>query len=122
MVKLYLALAVAGLAVGAFAPRLAASAKPPPNPNDAVMAGIPWREKPGWHDPLSYPLSEYECMAEAIYFEARGESITGQEGVGHVILNRTRSQGFPQSVCGVTKQWGGWDIPVLLPCESDCLR
>ncbi len=106
MVKFYAILAVAGLGAGAFVPVLAAK-KPPPNPNDLVMASVPWRIKAGWKDPLSYPLSEYACMAEAIYFEARGEPETGQEGVGHVILNRTRSQGFPQSICGVIRQRGG---------------
>jgi spore germination cell wall hydrolase CwlJ-like protein len=41
------------------------------------------------------------CLATAIYFEARGESVKGQRAVGEVILARTRQAGRPKSVCGV---------------------
>lgn len=41
------------------------------------------------------------CLATAIYFEARGESMKGQRAVGEVILARTRQAGRPKSVCGV---------------------
>lgn len=43
-------------------------------------------------------------MAEAIYFEARGEPIAGQAAVGLVILERVRSGRYPSSVCGVISQ------------------
>lgn len=51
-------------------------------------------------------LNEHEvhCMAEAIYFEARGESLKGQEGVGYVVMNRVQSRHFPTTVCGVVYQ------------------
>jgi spore germination cell wall hydrolase CwlJ-like protein len=42
-----------------------------------------------------------ECLATAIYFEARGESAKGQRAVGEVILARTRQHGRPRTVCGV---------------------
>ncbi len=42
-----------------------------------------------------------KCLAEAIYFEARGTSASGQAAVGHVVLNRAESSEFPNSVCGV---------------------
>lgn len=45
-----------------------------------------------------------QCLAEAIYFEARGESSRGQMLVGQVILNRVESSRFPDSVCGVVYQ------------------
>ena len=38
---------------------------------------------------------EVECLADAIYFEARGESVGGQEAVAQVVLNRVRSGTFP---------------------------
>ena len=47
---------------------------------------------------------EHQCLAVAIYKEASGESIIGQKAVGHVVLNRVSSPGFPDSVCGVVKQ------------------
>ena len=48
--------------------------------------------------------SEMKCLAEAIYFEARGESIEGQYAVGEVIINRVLSDEFPNSVCGVISE------------------
>ena len=48
----------------------------------------------------------WACLAEAIYFEARGESIKGQFAVAEVILNRVDSRSFPDTVCGVITQGG----------------
>ena len=47
---------------------------------------------------------ERRCLATAIYFEARGESIEGQIAVGQVVLNRVRSPQFPETICGVVYQ------------------
>ncbi len=49
----------------------------------------------------------FRCLAEALYFEARGESIRGQFAVAEVILNRVESGRFPDSLCGVIKQGTG---------------
>jgi len=48
--------------------------------------------------------SEMRCLAGAIYFEARGESLAGQLAVGRVIINRAASGRFPKSYCGVVYQ------------------
>ncbi len=48
--------------------------------------------------------SEWRCLAEALYFEARGETLQGQFAVAEVILNRRDSGKFPSSVCGVVNQ------------------
>jgi hypothetical protein len=48
--------------------------------------------------------SELECLAGAIYFESKSESLTGQLAVGHVIANRAASGRFPSSYCGVVYQ------------------
>ncbi|WP_020180768.1 cell wall hydrolase [Methylopila sp. M107] len=45
-----------------------------------------------------------QCLAEAIYFEARGESKEGQYAVAQVVMNRTRSGYYPSDVCGVVYQ------------------
>jgi spore germination cell wall hydrolase CwlJ-like protein len=50
------------------------------------------------------PDREAECLAGAVYFEAKGESLDGQLAVAQTILNRTRSGRFPTSVCGVVMQ------------------
>lgn len=52
----------------------------------------------------SYSQRDVECMAEALYHEARGEGTRGQQAVAEVILNRVESRQFPSSVCGVINQ------------------
>ena len=47
---------------------------------------------------------ELECLAGAIYFEAKSETLAGQLAVGRVIVNRARSGRFPASYCGVVFQ------------------
>lgn len=47
---------------------------------------------------------QMRCLATAIYFEARGETLDGQLAVGRVIVNRTKSGRFPASYCGVVYQ------------------
>lgn len=51
-----------------------------------------------------YTENDLNCLAEALYFEARGESRKGQAAVAEVILNRVDSRAFPSSVCGVVNQ------------------
>jgi spore germination cell wall hydrolase CwlJ-like protein len=51
---------------------------------------------------------EFRCMATAIYFEARDESIKGQIAVGQVIMTRVRSSYYPNTICGVVYQ-GQWN-------------
>ncbi|MBM7068758.1 cell wall hydrolase [Actibacterium sp. 188UL27-1] len=51
--------------------------------------------------------AEWRCLAEALYFEARGESIKGQFAVAEVILNRVNSGLYPNTVCGVVHQGTG---------------
>ncbi len=52
---------------------------------------------------------EIECLALAIYFEARGEPGDGQVAVAHVVMNRVYDARYPKSVCGVVRQ-GGYAI------------
>lgn len=47
---------------------------------------------------------EVACMANAVYFEARGESFAGQFAVADVILNRVDSDAYPDTVCDVVHQ------------------
>ncbi len=47
---------------------------------------------------------EQRCLAEAVYFEARGESEQGQAAVAQVVLNRTKSGLYPSNICGVVYQ------------------
>ena len=47
---------------------------------------------------------ELHCLAGAIYFEAKSESLNGQLAVGRVIVARSKSGRFPNSYCGVVFQ------------------
>ncbi|MCE8555436.1 cell wall hydrolase [Ruegeria pomeroyi] len=50
---------------------------------------------------------QWQCLAEALYFEARGETVKGQFAVAEVILNRVESERFPNTPCGVIRQGTG---------------
>jgi spore germination cell wall hydrolase CwlJ-like protein len=45
-----------------------------------------------------------KCLAEAVYFESRGEPRRGQIAVAQVVLNRVFSGFYPSNVCGVVYQ------------------
>jgi spore germination cell wall hydrolase CwlJ-like protein len=45
-----------------------------------------------------------KCLAEAVYFEARGEAVRGQIAVAQVVMNRAFSGYYPNTVCGVVYQ------------------
>ena len=47
---------------------------------------------------------ENRCLAEAIYFEARGEPDEGQAAVAQVVLNRVSSGLYPPTICSVVYQ------------------
>lgn len=44
------------------------------------------------------------CLAQAIYYEASSEELSGQRAVAQVVLNRVRHPAFPNTVCGVVFQ------------------
>ena len=50
------------------------------------------------------PNGEEECLANAVYFEARGEPIEGQLAVAEVVLNRAASGKYPTGLCAVITQ------------------
>jgi len=45
-----------------------------------------------------------KCLADAVYFEARGEPVRGQIAVAQVVMNRVFSPFYPDNVCGVVYQ------------------
>jgi spore germination cell wall hydrolase CwlJ-like protein len=52
--------------------------------------------------------AELVCLAENVYFEARGEPLAGQHAVAEVTLNRVASPQFPDTVCDVVHEQR-WD-------------
>lgn len=99
-------------------------------------------------DPTADPTTPRECLAMALYHEARGEPIEGQVAVGNVILNRVDSSYHPDTVCDVVyknahrknacqfsfacdglsdrpKEGGAWEkklaiAEALLSCDDEC--
>jgi hypothetical protein len=82
------------------------------NSDDSVASEAGVLQRAGW--PLyalvdrfsaGAPLTdEANCIAVAVYHEARGESLEGQIAVAKVIMNRAASGKYPTSWCGVVKQ------------------
>jgi N-acetylmuramoyl-L-alanine amidase len=78
----------------------------------AIATEASWLQRNGW--PLyalvdrysaGAPLDEQaNCIAVAVYHEARGETLEGQLAVARVIMNRAVSGRYPASWCGVVKQ------------------
>jgi spore germination cell wall hydrolase CwlJ-like protein len=48
--------------------------------------------------------AETRCLAGAVYFESKGESLAGQLAVARVVLARANSGRFPSTICGVVYQ------------------
>jgi spore germination cell wall hydrolase CwlJ-like protein len=49
-------------------------------------------------------MRSLDCLAQAVYYEARSESEGGQRAVAQVVLNRVRHPAWPDTVCGVVYQ------------------
>lgn len=96
----------------AIASPAAASVAPILSADQAVARDAGILQRAGW--PLyalvdrfsaGAPLTdEANCIAVAVYHEARGESLEGQMAVAKVIMNRAASGKYPASWCGVVKQ------------------
>jgi len=47
--------------------------------------------------------SNRECLAQALFAEARGETKAGAKAVGEVIMNRVKDTRYPHTICGVVR-------------------
>jgi spore germination cell wall hydrolase CwlJ-like protein len=56
------------------------------------------------HATTETPDREQECLAKAVYFEARSEPIEGQLAVAEVVMNRAASGRYPTDLCAVITQ------------------
>lgn len=71
------------------------------NPDDHKWAATPL-------PPHVFSEKEQQCLAQGIYFEARGEPVKGQAAVAQVILNRVRNPTYPNTICDVVYQNKDW--------------
>jgi spore germination cell wall hydrolase CwlJ-like protein len=67
---------------------------------------------------------QWDCMRHALYFEARGETLSGQFAVAEVILNRLDDPAYPKTVCGVVHASGRGACAFSWSCDgaSDEMR
>jgi spore germination cell wall hydrolase CwlJ-like protein len=82
------------------------------NLTSSIATEAAWLYKAGW--PLYALVDKYSagapldeqasCLATAVYFEARGESVEGQLAVARVVMNRAASGRYPPDWCSVVKQ------------------
>ena len=101
--------------------RVAAVSATPSLAGPAIAREAAWLYRNGWplyalvdRYGIGAPLDEQaNCIAVAIYHEARGESLDGQLAVARVIMNRATSGKYPVSWCGVVKQ--PWQFSFVNP-------
>ncbi|WP_308916716.1 cell wall hydrolase [Jannaschia sp. LMIT008] len=71
------------------------------------IADVPRRPDTSARGPVRHAADAKGCLAEAIYFEARGEPISGQVAVAEVVLNRVDDARYPDTVCAVVNEGTG---------------
>jgi spore germination cell wall hydrolase CwlJ-like protein len=91
---------------------VAASGSPTVSVATSMATEAAWLYKAGW--PLYALVDKYatnaaldeqtNCLATAVYFEARGESVEGQLAVARVVMNRASSGRYPPDWCSVVRQ------------------
>ncbi|WGM38174.1 cell wall hydrolase [Caulobacter sp. NIBR1757] len=65
---------------------------------------------------------DLECLTQAVYYEARGETPAGQAAVAQVVLNRVRHPAFPKSVCSVVFQRAFGVCQFSFACDGSMRR
>ena len=83
------------------------SLRPAARGENHAIPSISYTRKWLTEQPAATGGADWRCLSEALYFEARGESVKGQFAVAEVILNRVKSSKFPSSVCSVVNQGTG---------------
>jgi len=83
------------------------SMRPAPRGENHTVSTVNYTRQWLAEQPAATGGADWRCLSEALYFEARGESVKGQFAVAEVIMNRVKSSKFPASVCSVVNQGTG---------------
>lgn len=84
------------------APPVQTAPAPAGSPQVASLhTGLP---KPAEKTPIKLSDADFNCLVEAIYFEAGAEDPIGRRAVAHVVLRRAASDRYPDSVCEVVHE------------------
>lgn len=80
-----------------------------PSPQEAALAKL---------------AADTRCLAEAMYYEARGEGLAGEEAVAEVVFHRLHRRGYPHSICGVVYQGAldGTSCQFSFVCDGEMNR
>lgn len=109
---------VLGQAVTAFTNAVPTAIAAWPAAAPASVLGAPLEQEAAWLHRNGWPLSalvdryagnapldeQTNCLATAVFFEARGETLAGQLAVAKVVMNRAASGRYPPSYCATVKQ------------------
>jgi spore germination cell wall hydrolase CwlJ-like protein len=52
-------------------------------------------------------LAEHRCLAEVLYYEARGEGRQGQQAIAEVVFHRMNTGNYGRSICAVVYEGAG---------------
>ncbi|MGZ8407542.1 MAG: cell wall hydrolase, partial [Caulobacteraceae bacterium] len=111
-----------------FAARLERRAAPTDRPAEGLMLRASFG---GPFNPAATPFRmggafeatrDFGCLAQAVYYEARGEGQAGQAAVAQVVLNRVRHRAYPKTVCGVVFQRAGGGCQFSFACDGSMRR
>lgn len=82
----------------------------------AVATGLVWIDRAEARR-AARRTADLRCLAENVYYEARGEPLAGQYAVAEVTMNRVASPYFPDTVCEVVHQRGAfsWTYAASMP-------
>jgi spore germination cell wall hydrolase CwlJ-like protein len=77
---------------------------------------------PDQDDDARQAARDLDCLTDAVYFEARGESKRGQQAVATVVMNRVKNPNFPKTVCGVVFQRAAGGCQFSFACDGSMRR
>ena len=68
-------------------------------------------------------LAEHKCLAEVLYYEARGEGAGGQKAIAEVVFHRMRNGNYGNSICAVVYEGAGRpSCQFSFTCNGDMRR
>lgn len=70
------------------------------------------------HPEAMQAARDLDCLTDAVYYEARGETPKGRQAVATVVLNRVKNPSFPKTVCGVVFQRAGGGCQFSFACDG----
>jgi hypothetical protein len=94
------------------APDVAPAPRPTPSIFSRMKIGVALQSFAG----------EAGCLAEALYYEARGQGLDGQKAIAEVVVRRTHQGNYPHSICGVVHQGNGSACQFSFVCDGTMNR